>query len=166
MARGRKADPQRAKRGTGHRPAAGSQIVEYVPSTYDVKLAESLTRDLPAGLARQTFKRSIEAMGDRVQDHDLEALQMMAWARHRARKAQQDVEKRGMTIETEWGEKLNPMMKVARDETSLYLKIAEKYGLTFDARLRAGIMQLAGQSMLQQMHNSMAEAIVARIVSK
>lgn len=166
MSRGRTPDPQRAKRGTGHRPAAGEEIVEYAPGAIDLRHRDTVASELPEGLPRDVFIRAVDELGDKLRDTDLEALRIMAWAIHRSNEAQMLVEEHGMMISSEWGPKVNPMLKVARDEAALYLKIADQYALTFVSRLRAGVLQLAGQSMLQQIHEQMADAIVARIVAK
>lgn len=166
MARGRKADPQRAKRGTGHRPAAGERVVEIVKQEHSMTLQSSIAQELPAGLPRDVFLRSCLELGDKLRDTDLEALRIMAWSLYRHSQAQEEVEKSGLFVEGPFGNMVaNPALKMARDEASLYLKIADQYALTFTSRLRAGILQLAGQSMLSQMHESMAAAIVARIVA-
>jgi hypothetical protein len=57
------------------------------------------------------------------------------------------------------------MLKVARDEGTFYLRIADQYALTFVARLRAGLLQLAGQSLMKDLHSGIAEAIVAQIAA-
>ena len=166
MTKGRKPDPQRAKRGTGHRPPAGESIVEYVPQHHDLKLRESLSRSLPAGAARRVFKNAVTELGDKIRDNDLEALALMARHYHNALEAQKLVDKYGLAENTPFGMKVNPFLKAARDEEAAYLKIAERYALTFVSRLQAGILQLAGQSMMQQIHHEMADAIVARILEK
>jgi hypothetical protein len=42
----------------------------------------------------------------------------------------------------------NPAIKVEKDAAATFLRLAEQYGLTLAARLRLGLMQLAGESML------------------
>jgi hypothetical protein len=165
MAKGKRPPAKKAPAGTSHHPLAGQEIVEYVPQEHQVSLEREIADELPEGLPRSVFLRSVAELGDRVRDTDLEALRLMAWALHRSNEAQRDVEDHGMFENTIYGRRPNPALKVARDEANLYLKIADQYALTFVSRLRAGIMQLAGQSMLQQIHESMASAIVARIVA-
>lgn len=164
MVRGRRPDPNRAPAGTSHHPAGGEQIVEYVPQAHSSALVCQMADSLPTDLARDVFARSIEAMGDRLTDNDVYALRRMAVAFDRSVQADLDIEKNGLMYVTEWGRKVNPAAKLARDESNHYLKIADQYGLTFLARLRAGILQLAGQSMMSQIHESMASAIVSRIL--
>lgn len=166
MTRGRKADPQREARGTGHRPQHGEAMVEYNKQTHSLEIQAQLAKTLPAGEARESFLLAVEELGDKLRDTDLRNLRAMAWHMHRAQEAQKIVDRDGMEVYTDFGVKPHPMMKVARDEDAAYMRIAEKYALTFEARLRAGVMQVAGQSILQELHSDMAAAIVARIVAK
>lgn len=166
MSRGKRPAASRAPGGTNHHPDATERVVEIVPQEHDAVLAVVISEELPEGLPRQVFLRSVSELGDRLRDTDLEALRLMAWALHRSHQAQLDVEANGMfEISEMYGKRPNPALKIARDEAALYLKIADQYALTFVSRLRAGILQLAGQSMLQQIHQSMADEIVARILS-
>jgi len=166
MSRGRKADPQRAARGTGHRPQVGEAITEYVPQHHSSALERQFAEELPVGLPRDSFMRAVAELGDRGRDTDLEALRIMAMCIHRAQQYQQVVDAEGLMVSDSFGNrKVNPALKASRDEANMYLKIANQYGLTFVSRLQAGIMQLAGESMLQQMHQSIAGAIVSRIIA-
>jgi hypothetical protein len=166
MSRGNRPAPQRGPAGTSHHPAAGAEVVEIVPQEHDEVLAIAIAEELPDGLPREVFIRSVGELGDRVRDTDLEALRLMAWALHRSSEAQRDVEDNGMfEVHEIYGKRPNPALKVARDEAKLYLYIADQYALTFVSRLRAGILQLAGQSMMEQLHESMAAAIVSRILT-
>ncbi len=166
MSKGRKADPGRARRGTGNRPQAGKSVTKIAPQTCDPVLAQSIAAELPDGLPRAMFQRAVSELAGRLNDTDLEALRMMAWACHRHQQAQEHVEEHGIFVDTAFGPQVNPMLKVARDEGTFYLKIADQYALTFVARLRAGLLQLAGQSLLTDLHSGIADAIVARIASQ
>lgn len=163
MTRGRKPDPKRSKRGTGNRPKTGQKTTHVVPQVVDTSLAVEIGADLPEGLAREIFKRAVAELSGRLNDTDLEALRMMAWSVYRHQQAQQYVEDEGLVVDTPFGPKVNPMLKVARDEGTFYLRVADQYALTFVARLRAGLLQLAGQSLMKDLHSGIAEAIVARI---
>ena len=163
MTRGRKPDPGRAKRGTGNRPQVGKATTRIVPQDATPAVATAIAAELPEGLPREMFLRATAELAGRLNDTDFEALRMMAWSVYRHQQAQEHVEREGMVVETPFGPKVNPMLKVARDEAQLYLKIADQYALTFVARLRAGLLQLAGQILMKDLHSGIAEAIVARI---
>jgi phage terminase small subunit len=153
MTRGRKPDPGRGRRVTRPPP---HQVVE--PGLFEV-----IASELPQGLPRDIFKRAVGELAGRLNDTDLEALRMMAWSLYRHEQAQQHVEDNGIMVDTPFGPKLNPMLKLARDEGTFYLRIADQYALTFVGRLRAGLLQLAGQSLMKDLHSGIAAAIVARI---
>jgi phage terminase small subunit len=165
MTRGRKPDPKRAARGTGHRAQTGKKTTKVVPQVVELGLVEVIAGELPAGLPRDMFLRATGELSGRLNDTDLEALRMMAWSLYRHEQAQAHVEEHGIMVDTPFGPKVNPMLKVARDEGAFYLKIADQYALTFVARLRAGLLQLAGQSLMKDLHSGMADAIVARLTS-
>jgi phage terminase small subunit len=163
MTRGRKPDPRRAARGTGHVPQQGKKTTKVVPQIVEPSLVVTIAAELPEGLPREIFKRAVGELAGRLNDTDLEALRMMAWSLYRHEQAQQHVEEHGIMVETPFGPVVNPMLKVARDEGAFYLRVADQYALTFVGRLRAGLMQLAGQSLMKDLHSGIAEAIVARI---
>ena len=163
MTRGRKPDPNRAKRGTRHVPQQGKKTTKVVPQVVEPALVQVIASELPAGLPRDIFVRATGELAGRLNDTDLEALRMMAWSLYRHEQAQAHVEENGIMVDTPFGPKVNPMLKVARDEGTFYLRIADQYALTFVGRLRAGLLQLAGQSLMKDLHSGMADAIVARI---
>lgn len=164
MTRGRTPNANKAPAGVSHHPAAGEQIVEYAPQACSRNLVREYAEGLPAGTPLNLFLRSVEELGDKIRDFDLQLLQEMALHFHNAEQAQADVRERGLFEETMYGRKPNPALKIGRDELNAAMKIADQYALTFVSRLRAGILQLAGQSMMQQIHTEMASAIVAQIL--
>lgn len=165
MTRGRKPDPNRAKRGTGNRPQQGEKTARVVPQVVEQDLVTTIAGELPQGLPRDIFLCAVGELAGRLNDTDLEALRMMAWSLYRHEQAQAHVEANGIMVETPFGPKVNPMLKVARDEGTFYLRIADQYALTFVGRLRAGLLQLAGQSLMKDLHSGIAEAIVAQIAA-
>ena len=165
MTRGRKPDPGRAKRGTGNRPQVGKATTRIVPQDATPAVATAIAAELPEGLPREMFLRATAELAGRLNDTDFEALRMMAWSVYRHQQAQEHVEREGMVVDTPFGPKVNPMLKVARDEGTFYLRVADQYALTFVGRLRAGLLRLAGQSLMKDLHSGIAEAIVAQIAA-
>jgi phage terminase small subunit len=53
-----------------------------------------------------------------------------------------------MLVKGQRGPMVNPLLKVERDEAATYLRLAETLGLTPVARLRLGLITLAGASIL------------------
>jgi len=165
MTRGNRPAASRAPSGTSHHPDATDRTVEIVEQVHSDDLVRAIAAEIPDGTPRAVFLRAVEELGGRVRDTDLEALRIMAVALHNYGEAQQHIARYGTLVASVMGNLMpNPALKVARDEANLYLKIADQYALTFVSRLRAGLLQLAGQSMLQQLHDGVAGAIVERIL--
>lgn len=159
MARGRPADPKRATRGTGHRPKPG-----------EAKIAKTGESDLPAVVetpavpmiqapadlapeAQAMFRRVVAELSPKgLREADLEAVAMMVYSAHVHYEARRLIAEQGVLVPGPRGTMVvNPLIKVARDEANTYLRLANEFGLTLAARLRLGLMQLAGESMLESM---------------
>lgn len=150
MTKGRPADPTRARRKTGHRPAAGTVKPAALPA-----LVEPQPFQVPAGLTErgreicQRFIRELEPRG--LREADLDALAMLAHSADVHQRAREYVEKYGVIVVLNGRPVVNPAVKVARDEAQNYLRLANEFGLTLSSRLRLGLMQLAGESILQSL---------------
>lgn len=147
---GRPADPTRARRQTGNRPKPGeakpkaevvvAQVVPGLPAA-------------PAGLPTaavplwETMVGELWARG--VKDADLEGVRMMVMAGFRNRQAAAAVDEYGLIVEGPKGPMVNPAVKVEKETAATFIRFAEAFGLTLAARLRLGLMQLAGESLLQ-----------------
>lgn len=160
MTKGRPADPTRATRKTGNRPLPGEakKSVAVVPLEARVMLPEP-PADLPEGAA-VVFRKVIAELDTRgLKETDVEAVAMLshsAWVHSEARRI---IAETGMMVPLpNGGYGLNPMVKVARDEAATYMKIAAEFGLTPAARLRLGLMTLAGQSLAQTLANELDRA--------
>lgn len=170
----RRPDPQRAKRGTGHRADSTAKTTEIVRQVHEGELAIALSAELPDP-ARATFMRAVDELGGagRLRNVDLEALAAMAWALYRHRQAQADIEAFDVLVANPGTDPITRAalrcerrrtLKDSRDQLTLYLRVADKYALTFLSALQAGVLQLAGESMLANLNSSMAEAIVGALV--
>lgn len=152
MTKGRPADPTRAKRGTGNRPQvdAGAAIVPI-----EKQFLPEPPADLPEE-AQEMFRRVIQELSPRgLREADLESITMMchsAWLHSEARRR---LTQTGVLLKTPRGVIVNPLIKVARDEASTYLRLADAFGLTLASRLRLGLMQLTGESILQSLNNDL-----------
>lgn len=195
---GRQPDPNRARRGTGHRRAVGepvplgdvitdleiAKIVEKevakskaapkkkapakkaaASTSKDVVQAEPAAiepanpfappADLPAAVHDMwnTVVNELAARG--IRQSDLEGVRIMVMAAHRSRQASAFIEEWGLMVETERGPQPNPMLKIEKDQAATFLRYAEAFGLTLSARLRLGLMQLAGQSLLASLNDDL-----------
>ena len=156
MAKGRPADPTRAARGTGHRPKPG----EAKPATAAIApLNAGPLIEPPADLAPEAqdmFRRVVAELGPRgLREADVEAVAMMCHSAYVHFEARRKITETGVLVKGPRGPMVNPMIKVARDEANIYLRLANEFGLTLAARLRLGLMQLAGESVLASMNRDL-----------
>ena len=86
---------------------------------------------------------------------DVEALTMMCWAAWTHAEARRLISEHGVLGEGLHGPVVNPMLKVARDEAATFQRIAQEYGLTLASRLKLGILQLAGESILKSLSDDL-----------
>lgn len=150
----RKPDPTRARRGTGNRPATGKKrtTVAVLPTRPAVPAPPD---DLPQGVHDLWDTAMVELQGQGMRQGDLEAVRMMCLAAWRHRQAAEQVEKFGVLVQGPRGPIVNPMLRVERDSALLYAKLADQFGLTLSARLRLGLIQLAGQSILKSLNDDL-----------
>lgn len=172
--KGRPPDPTRRRRGTGHRPQAGEQRVELVPAlpeVIDVDDEEALAEivpmrlppaleppdDLPEEIAPlwRTAVGELEPRG--IRPADLEAVRLMCMAALRARQAGEQIAKYGVLVKGARGPMPNPMLRVEKDATATYLRLAEQFGLTVASRMRLGLIQLTGESILATLDSDLNE---------
>lgn len=98
------------------------------------------------------FRRVVADLMPRgLREADLEAISMMCYSAHIHYEARRQIAATGVLVKGLRGPMVNPLIKVARDEANTYLRLANEFGLTLAARLRLGLMQLAGESMLEAM---------------
>ena len=176
--KGRKPDPKAARRGTArHRKSTEIAPVEIsgaiaadtvgairpprsVPQT---KVVKELWRVLLAEVARHELRAG-----------DLPLLEAMFVAKVRHAQAGAYVRKHGPIIHIEEppeydelgqlvrpavtiGPMRNPMLKEERDQAALYDRLAQRFGLSPEARIRLDLMQIAGASLLGSLRQSLDE---------
>lgn len=158
MAKGRPVDPTRAKRATGHRtkPGQAKKAVAVKPKIGPVSPLPKAPESIPEE-ARPIWDTAIAELYPRgVRDADLEAVRMLVMAAYRHRQASDFVNKYGLMIEGPLNSVIpNPMLKVEKDTAATYLRLAEAFGLSLAARLRLGLMQLAGESILTSLNKDL-----------
>ena len=143
---GRPADPTRAKRKTGNRPIPAENVPNIVPVDSGPQFP------IPDGMpdeAREMYDRVVAELAPRgLREADLDAIAMMCHSAYVHRQAREFIARNGVMVLVNGRPIVNPAVKVARDEAATYLRLAQEYGLTIAARLRLGLIQLAGQSIL------------------
>lgn len=153
MAKGRPADPTRATRKTGNRPLPGeAKPAKAVAVVAQGRNLPEPPADLPIA-AQEMFRNVVAELYPRgLRDADLEAISMLVYSAHLHKEAREGIAKHGLLVKGPRGPMLNPLVKVARDEANTYLRLANEFGLTLAARLRLGLMQLAGESVLSSLN--------------
>lgn len=161
----RPVDPTRRRRATGNRPQAGDQHLQLIPSLPTPKpppVPEELTQ-LEDPYAAAVWETAVAELHHRgLKPADLEAVRMLCIQAHRSRQASAHIERYGMLIENSRGGLTeNPMIRVERDATREYVRLAQDFGLTFAARLRLGLLQLTGESLLRSLNSDLDAAAAA-----
>jgi P27 family predicted phage terminase small subunit len=119
-----------------------------VPVADDDAPAFAIPDTLPPE-AQEMFQRIVDELAPRgLREADIEAISMMCHSAYVHQQAREYVRRSGVMVLVNGRPVVNPAIKVARDEAANYLRLASEYGLTLAARLRLGLMQLAGESML------------------
>lgn len=161
MAKGRPPDPTRRRRQTGHRPLAGEgkkTATAVLPAkTLDKRAARdddglpvtfAPPDDLPEPVAK-IWRTAVAELHPRgLREADLEIIRQMCHAAHRARQAAENIQTYGLLVDTPRGLVINPMARIEKDATSTYLRLADAMGLTIGARLRLGLLQVMGESII------------------
>lgn len=155
MAKGRPADPTRARRGTGNRPKPGEQkTTKELAVLPDAHLPQP-----PVGLpapAQEMFRRIVAELHPRgLREADIDAIAMLAHSAWLHQEARAKIAESGLLVKGPRGPIVNPLIKVARDEAATYLRLSDSFGLTISSRLRLGLMQLAGESMLASLNKEL-----------
>lgn len=166
MAKGRPADPTRVRRKTGNRPEAGKgkkSATEIVPVSGGVR---DVVPDLPPAFdppeefvghdVEKLWRTAVAELHPRgLKPADLEVIRQMCNSAQRAREAAKYIESNGMLVQTPFGFAVNPMLKVEKDATATYLRLADAMGLTLAARMRLGLMQVMGESLLSSLNRDL-----------
>jgi len=154
MTRGRKVDPTRARRGTGHRAKAGEVKIANEPAA--ILLTSSGPPPPPDDLdhphAIAVWNEVVRELHPRgLRGVDLEAIRLLASQAALAYEAAVGAEgwrRTGlMTTNANGAPIVNPLVRVERDAANLYLRFSERFGLDVASRMRLGLLQLAGQSL-------------------
>lgn len=154
MAKGRPADPTRARRGTGHRQQRTSGTVDVVATPVGRALPAP-PDDLPEP-AKELFRRAVAELSTRgLREVDGEAIAMMCWSAYIHADARANIARTGTLVKGPRGPMVNPLIKIARDEAANYMRLADAFGLTLASRLRLGLMQLAGESLLAALNDDL-----------
>lgn len=153
MAKGRPPDPSRANRGTGNRPAQGTpRVVKAAPKVPAADLVVDPyppPETLPAAV-HDVWRAIVADLGgaNHMRTTYLPALTAYCQAVYVHAQASASIIEFGVLVKGERGPMANPMIRVQKDAAATMLRYAESLGLTPAGRIRIGLMEIAGTSLL------------------
>ena len=155
MTKGRPADPSRARRGTGNRPMPGEakkvkpQVT--VPGTELVQVADPYPPppEVPAEV-HEVWRAAVADLGgaNHMRASYIPALAAYCNAVYVHAQAIANIQQYGVLVKGPNGPITNPLLKVQKDMAATMLRYAETLGLTPAARVRVGLMEVTGMSLL------------------
>jgi P27 family predicted phage terminase small subunit len=83
-------------------------------------------------------------------DSDATLLRRCVMAAWRAQQAERLIDTHGPLVKGLHGPIVNPALKIERDSTALFVRLAETLGLTPTARMRLGLQRLGATSILAE----------------
>jgi P27 family predicted phage terminase small subunit len=165
-------DPRAARRGTaGHH----RKPTDIVPASLSGSITQHqatevpLPRSVPHTKAAKDLWRTIltEVARHELRAGDLPLIEAMFVAKVRHMQAGAHVKKNGVMVEqvlfvTDDGtpvvrEIVNPMLRVEREQALVYDRLAQRLGLSPEARIRLDLMQIAGATLLGSLRKSLEE---------
>ncbi len=159
--RGRRPDPARRRRGTGHRPLPGEAIVksEAIPP------GEADAPEPPAHLTdegKAIWHEAIRRLGGTLHPADAFALEAMVEHFETMREAAAYRHQYGMFVESRKATDDQPALyepapwvRVHRDASMAFLRFAEQLGLTRLARTRLGLLGAAGAVLVSALRRDL-----------
>lgn len=149
-----RADATRARRGTGTRPAPAKRKSKTIVVADPVgPRPPAPIPDEVAGLWDAVIS---DLRGRGLMSSDLEALHALVMSAHRRRQAAALIEEFGLLVVGPSGAWVaNPAVKIEREATATCIRIAQDFGLTLASRMRLGLIELAGRSLLQSLNDDL-----------
>ena len=118
----------------------------------------ALPEHVPAGAA-PIWDRIVAELTERgMKDTDLDLVTILVTAMWRHRQAGEQIHELLMS-DDDGLPVVNPLLRVERDQAATIMRVATELGLTPAARLRLGLMQLAGQSILAGLNTDLDRRI-------
>ena len=163
--KGRKPDPEAAAHGTSHH-GAKTAVLAPVEYTGAVTVANAAEWPLPAAMPRSKVAKALwqglvcEVARHELRTGDLPLAQACCVAAWRWREAGLFVKKWGPMVKDNFGGvKPNPMLGEERAQAILYDRLAQRLGLSPEARVRLNLMQIAGATLLGSLRKSIEDAV-------
>lgn len=156
MAKGRPVDPTRANRGTGNRPKPGEAKKARAVSPVLVAPALDLfapPATMPAEV-HDVWRAIVDDLGgaNNLRATFLPALEVYCMAVYIHAQAAANIQQFGVLVKGNNGPVANPLLKVQKEAAATMLRYAETLGLTPAARIRLGLMEITGMSLLSTLN--------------
>ena len=161
MSKGRPPDPKRAKRGTGNRPAQGKTKATTDPVALVGQTAAAIvTREPPSTLPAEVhplWHTYVAEMGGNthLREADLATLETLCWFEYAFALASGNVMKFKTMVRGPHGPKRNPDLQTMKDAAAMILRYKQELGLTPSARIRLGLMEIAGMTLLSSLNEQL-----------
>ena len=157
MARGRPKDPSAARRGTGRKPPEAAPPAVLDPS----RACELVPPADLEGVALDAWRVCAAEMhaNRQLREADLVLLRAYVEAVHVHAEATAKVHEFGVLVASPRGPVPNPMIRVADNAARTIRLLSENLGLNPIARIRAGIMEVAGASMVLDIRERLVREI-------
>lgn len=176
MSKGRPPDPRRARRGTGNRPVRGAvaapalpDVTVAAPALPDVADAGETVdlflppADLPAP-AREVWNVVVRDLVEtgHLRASDVFMVRVYCEAAYVHAEASANVHRFGLNVKTADGRVVtNPMLRVQKDAATTMRQVSDVLGLNPLARIRAGLMEAAGASMVYELRDRLLAKLSA-----
>lgn len=145
MPRGAAPDPMSQKKGTGKRgpkkPTPADDLAvctKIAPPAHMNAAAAEVWGMVAAEMARNNQLREVDTI----------SLTMLCDAWFNYAEATANIQQYGVLVRGDRGPMPNPAIKIQRDASAGILQLSDRLGLTPLSRLRLGLLQLTGQSVL------------------
>lgn len=158
MAKGRPVDPSRARRPTGNRPKPGEAKKARPVLPVAVAPIESFAppASIPADV-HDVWRAIVSDLGgaNHMRESFVPALTAYCQAVHVHALASANIQQFGVLVKGQHGQPVpNPLIRVQKDAAATMLRYAETLGLTPAARIRLGLMEITGMSLLSTLNAS------------
>lgn len=145
-----------ARMGTAHE----SPKTEIAPALVTGALTVEQAAELPLSTGLPHTKANKDAWRVIVMDcatrglraADVAVLEMFMIAKYRHRQAGQVVKKYGLMVKGNYGPVPNPMLAEERHQAALADRLAQRFALSPEARVRLDLLNVSGQMMLQTLN--------------
>jgi P27 family predicted phage terminase small subunit len=169
MAKGRPPDPGRQRRKRGHQPPSGTSAATMAKPVLVVEEPGQwpAPSSLPAGVV-DLWQDCVTEMAAtrRLRKPDLVLLKAYCEAVDLHDRASENIHHYGVLVKGLNGPVANPLIRVQKDAASTMRQLSDVLGINPLARIPAGLAQLAGQTLMKDLHTGMAKAIVAQIAAR